>query len=146
MRMACVHKITVSFAPNKLLINEVDGNFLCRRLNNNSIALCISTQMLCVSSKLSVNFCSHLPQGRCGLKFSDIFLTSSTPECHLPQGRCGLKFKSSVVTASLSGSPSARKVWIEIAPIDINQTTAPGHLPQGRCGLKSTHRKVQLEI
>ena len=67
--MVCVHKITVPFAPNKLLINEVDGNFLCRRLNNNSIALCKNMQMLCVLSKVSVNFCSHLPHGRCGLKY-----------------------------------------------------------------------------
>ena len=35
--------------------------------------------------------------------------------CHLPQGRCGLKYKVWLQHLVNSLSPSARKVWIEIA-------------------------------
>ena len=34
---------------------------------------------------------------------------------HLPQGRCGLKFNRFLALSTSSESPSARKVWIEIS-------------------------------
>ena len=78
--------------------------------------------------------------------------------CRLPQGRCGLKYRWYLRQGQQDRSPSARKVWIEIAfsrrtagsvtvafrkeGVDWNTTyslrekTAEGRLPQGRCGLK----------
>ena len=35
-------------------------------------------------------------------------------KCHLPRGRCGLKWVAIIQNSSLSWSPSARKVWIEM--------------------------------
>ena len=55
----------------------------------------------------------HLPQGRCGLK-SAILNTMYEEYSHLPQGRCGLKLFTAVNKIKKEGSPSARKVWIEI--------------------------------
>lgn len=114
MRMVCVHKITVPFAPNKLLINEVDGNFLCRRLNNNSIALCKNMQMLCVLSKVSVNFCSHLPHGRCGLKC--LHRTLQLRSRLSPSARkVWIEICTTRSTSLAPPSPSTWKVWIEIS-------------------------------
>ena len=43
---------------------------------------------------------------------------SKPTESHLPQGRCGLKFTINPMDATQLESPSARKVWIEILDID----------------------------
>ena len=100
----------------------------------------------------------HLPQGRCGLKFSCILPFDGYLR-HLPQGRCGLKSASlpdgltgAGVTFRKEGvdwnkflrawiqtvnlSPSARKVWIEIFIAQLNIQFAKRHLLQRRCGLK----------
>ena len=66
-----------------------------------------------VSVGLSLIPASHLPRGRCGLKFVDDDWDFKS-KCHLPQGRCGLKFGIALHTDILLPSPSARKVWIEI--------------------------------
>ena len=101
---------------------------------------------------------SHLPQGRCGLKFT-YAKRGADNHRHLPQGRCGLKLYTSnrflkchLVTFRKEGvdwnrlpqtqaartpeSPSARKVWIEISIFTASPPVLPRHLPQGRCGLK----------
>ena len=65
-----------------------------------------------VKTKLKIAVKSHLPQGRCGLKFS-VSRQARLHTSHLPQGRCGLKYLIHVVTI-----------------------TTNRHLPQGRCGLK----------
>ena len=105
-----------------------------------------------------VTACSHLPHGRCGLKFDSINLDNDT-KSHLPHGRCGLKFvcddcgledakghlphgrcglKSYRDGDILldNGSPSTRKVWIEITRMSAAGAREEGHLPHGRCGLK----------
>ena len=56
----------------------------------------------------------RLPQGRCGLKYTNKKLVNLT-RGHLPQGRCGLKWTCIVQTPRDLTSPSARKVWIEIS-------------------------------
>ena len=37
---------------------------------------------------------------------------------HLPRGRCGLKFEKARKKRGKKGSPSARKVWIEIRGVN----------------------------
>ena len=55
---------------------------------------------------------------------------------HLPRGRCGLKFEDFDYLLSLVKSPSARKVWIEIFRRGEKKKWLESHLPRGRCGLK----------
>ena len=88
--------------------------------------------------------------------------------CRLPQGRCGLKYRWYLRQGQQDRSPSARKVWIEIAfsrrtagsvtvafrkeGVDWNTTyslrekTAEGRLPQGRCGLKYYFRYIVINF
>ena len=66
------------------------------------------------SSKSDNTVLSHLPRGRCGLKWA---LTFAQP-CrlrHLPRGRCGLKLHLNPPRLYNIWSPSARKVWIEMS-------------------------------
>ena len=55
----------------------------------------------------------HLPRGRCGLKYKILAIMKEYLR-HLPRGRCGLKFGIALHTDILLPSPSARKVWIEM--------------------------------
>ena len=61
--------------------------------------------------------------------------------CHLPRGRCGLKFIRVCNHIYSRRSPSARKVWIEMAPASGFCPVWYRHLPRGRCGLKSPLRR-----
>ena len=65
---------------------------------------------------LKVNVNSHLPHGRCGLKF----LYSGQPtfgEGHLPHGRCGLKYIRRAFYRPAWASPPAWEVRTEISPV-----------------------------
>ena len=78
---------------------------------------------------------SHLPQGRCGLKFNRFLALSTSSES--PSARkVWIEISRGEWSADLVVSPSVRKVWIEISiwhsPAGIHRS----HLPQGRCGLK----------
>ena len=64
--------------------------------------------------------------------FEEISRTTS----HLPRGRCGLKYHRLLRQPTSRGSPSARKVWIEIWRTKLVQSKSKRHLPRGRCGLK----------
>ena len=100
----------------------------------------------------------HLPQGRCGLKWSQIQTWRSSKR-HLPQGRCGLKsmisiawYRPSLVTFRKEGVDWNRQIEDDRAVMlrvtfrkegvdwnllqDILPKSYKRHLPQGRCGLK----------
>ena len=106
---------------------------------------------------------SHLPQGRCGLKFCcranyiraftspsarkvwiEIYIYCDTDSCKAasPSARkVWIEIFDYDKFASALVSPSARKVWIEICKRCIKMRTMRRHLPQGRCGLKSALEK-----
>ena len=99
----------------------------------------------------------HPPQGGCGLKYHRK-RRWYIPRCHPPQGGCGLKYYGCVVAIIAYKSPSARRVWIEIAlrlwvwypqqvtlrKEGVDWNNCPElierfnicHPPQGGCGLK----------
>ena len=79
---------------------------------------------------------SHPPHGGCGLKWT-LFLTTITAASHPPHGGCGLKCTEFVPIKISTGSPSTRRVWIEMK-------TLP-HLLQRNFWSPST-RRVWIEI
>ena len=83
-----------------------------------------------------IEFFSHLPRGRCGLKFEDFDYLLSLVKS--PSARkVWIEIISSVPKPSIKiRSPSARKVWIEIDCFIKITPVKYCHLPRGRCGLK----------
>ena len=99
----------------------------------------------------------HPPRGGCGLKFRRVQLHHVPPR-HPPRGGCGLKYSQNGYGNGEEGSPSMRRVWIEMqnlallvyvrwspsmrrAWIEIRivsriPTRRHSHPPCGGCGLK----------
>ena len=63
---------------------------------------------------------------------------------HLPSGRCGLKFPREVRVYQKTMSPPFGEVWIEIPLLLVGLFPSIGHLPSGRCGLKLCLRYLLL--
>ena len=76
----------------------------------------------------------HPPRGGCGLKFLS---AAPEPRCcrHPPRGGCGLKFNTRYEGSPKAGSPSTRRVWIEICRPGTSPDSSC-HPPRGGCGLK----------
>ena len=85
-------------------------------------------------------YSSHLPRGRCGLKYTSDDWHKFLDTRHLPRGRCGLKFTEEEKRYILG------EVTFREEGVDWNKYTHPTifvllcHLPRGRCGLKSSYR------
>ena len=58
---------------------------------------------------------------------------------HPPCGGCGLKFETEQDMMEDDGSPSLRRVWVEIIIYFGERRVYYGHPPCGGCGLKSTY-------
>ena len=131
--LPCVHARPVgSFSAGLLLLNK-SVRLFCALLQSPSTRR-VWIEINVQRSAPWAGLC-HPPRGGCGLK-SRRSRRRWKRLCHPPRGGCGLKSGCPGLPDGGQGSPSTRRVWIEIAEAKSGIAFGASHPPRGGCGLK----------